>query len=228
MAIAHIAGINGGGSTGFTTSGIDTTGATLLIATISRYSGGGSNPCTITDSKGNTWTPMTGWTSSGTFDTMQAWFSIPTSVGSGHTITITKGAGANPFAGGGFAAFSGSKATSVLDLEVQLNNAGASTTQTATSITPSEANCLIVQMLGTDGANYSSINAGYTLSFKQDWSGGAYVTSALAYLIQTTAAASAPTITIDASAGVGIGTASFKALAAATSQIKTWDGVANT
>lgn len=224
MAIAFIAGASGGGSTGFTSSSINTTGATLLVATVARYSGGGSNPLTISDSKGNTWTAMTGWTSSGTADTMQAWYSIPTSVGSGHTVTLTKGAGANPFAGGGFAAFSGTKATSPLDLEVQLNNSGSSTTHTATSITPSENDCLIVQMLGTDGASYSSINSSYSLAFSNNWTGGIDVSSALAYIVQTTASASAPTITLDASAGAGIGTASFKA-ASAASQIKTWDGV---
>lgn len=216
MAITHIASVGGGGSTGFTTSSIDTTGATLLIATVARYSGGGANPLTITDSKGNTWTAMTGWTSSGTADTMQAWYSIPTSVGSGHTVTFTKGAGANPFAGGGFSAFAGTKATSPLDLEVQLNNSASSTTHTATSITPSENNCLIVQMLGTDGANFSSINDSYSTGFSNGWTAGTDVTSALLYKIQTTAAASSPTITLDTSAGAGIGTASFKSQPAST------------
>ena len=218
MAISHVASTSfgGTGATPVTSSSIDTTGANLLVVYVNRYSGGGSGATTISDSKGNTWTAMTGWTSSVTADTAQAWYCVPTSVGSGHTVTVTKGTGGNPFIGAVFSSFSGGKSTSPLDLEARLNNSASSSTHTATSLTPSENNCLVIQMLSTDGVNYSSINASYTLAAKIDFSGGVNVTASLSYLIQTTASASAPTITLSGAAGAGIGSASFKSQPAST------------
>lgn len=215
MAIAHVVSTTGGATGTFTTTGVDTTGANLLIAYVNRYTGGGSAAYTISDSKGNTWTAGTGFTSSATADTAQVWYCIPTSVGAGHTVTFTNG-GTNAFGAGTFSAFSGAKSSSVLDQQVQLNNNASASTHTATSVTPSEANCLIVQLLSTDGVNYSSINPSYTLGAKKDFLGGTNVTAAVAYLIQTSASASSPTITLTGSAGAGIGTLVFKSQPAST------------
>lgn len=226
MAIALVTQGNGGANGNITTASLTTTGATLAVAMVNRYTGGGSGAYSISDSNGNTWTAMTGWTSSVTADTAQAWYSILTSVGSSHTVTFTAGSG-SPFGAGVVGFFSGTAASSVIDQQVQLNNNGSSTTHTATSLTPGFNNELIIQMLSTDGSNYSSINGGYSLVDKVDWVGGTKVTAAMTYLVQTTATATAPTITISPAGGAGIASASFKEAAAATTQIKSWNGVSN-
>ena len=75
-----------GSSTGnnATTSAIDTTGATLLVALIVTDTGGG----TMSDSKGNTWTALTAH-SGGTTVTGQLFYVSNPTVGSGHTFTPT-------------------------------------------------------------------------------------------------------------------------------------------
>lgn len=224
MAIALVTQGSAGANGSFSTASLTTTGATLAVAMVNRYTGGGSGAYSISDNKGNTWTAMTGWTSSGTADTAQAWYSILTSVGASHTVTFTAGSG-SPFGAGVVGFFSGTATSSVIDQQVQSSNQASSTTHTAASLTPSTNNQLVVQMLSTDGSNYSSIDSGYSLVDKVDWVGGQKVTAAISYIVQTTATATAPTITISPAGGAGVASASFKEGAGSASQIKTWDGI---
>lgn len=71
-----------------TTSALDTTGATLLVA-VCRYSGSPASP--ITDSKGNTWTALSGANSYAGLSGRMMYCVSPASVGSGHTWTIPAG-----------------------------------------------------------------------------------------------------------------------------------------
>jgi hypothetical protein len=59
MAWAHIASVSAGSSDGIsvTTGNIDTSGANLLLASVADYNA--ESAVTLTDSKGNTWTPLT-------------------------------------------------------------------------------------------------------------------------------------------------------------------------
>src|SRR4051794_24890452 len=98
--IAHAAA-NGNNSVA-TTGGIDTTGAGLLVAAVATYSGS----ATVSDSKGNTWSPLTRYGAGG--NKIQMFWSPPSTVGAGHTFTATSAGFSATIA---VAAYSGQAAT---------------------------------------------------------------------------------------------------------------------
>lgn len=190
--VAHTAAI--GAPNGQTTSAINTTGATLLIVSISRNAG---STAVVSDSKGNTWTQLT--SINGTNNNCVIYYAIsnPATVGSGHTFTVTGTGIFSPIAA---AAFSGTNAVSPFDVQ-NGHNAGMSATVQPGSITPSVNNCLIVCAQSNSNPGVSAtgtINSGYTLLDYIAFAPGAYYSVGLAYLIQTTATATNPTWTLNA------------------------------
>jgi len=186
-----------------TTSAIDTTGASLLIAVADD-----SAPVpTPTDSKSNiSWTKLTG--QSGTFGSETAIFYCknPT-VGSGHTFTI---GGSVPALC--VAAFSGADTSSPFDQENGVPE--TATPEQAGSITPSQNDELIIAALGGLGQG-ASIDSGFTLIESQPLTGGVNFASYLAYLIQGTAAAVNPSWTTSTGTATPV-IASFKVAGAAS------------
>lgn len=86
--MATLIGARTASTTGTTTSALDTTGATLLVA-VCRYSGSPASP--ITDSKGNTWTALGGANSYLGLSGRMMYCVSPASVGAGHTWTVPAG-----------------------------------------------------------------------------------------------------------------------------------------
>jgi hypothetical protein len=117
-------------SGGGTTSGINTTGATLLVVALAGYQG---TP-TISDNKGNSWTYKTA--SGGTYEVQFAYCLSP-NVGTGHTFTLT-GSGIYPACQ--VYAFSG---VSAFDTSNQTAGGSGSPAYTG-SITPSQTGDLII------------------------------------------------------------------------------------
>jgi len=174
-----------GGTNGCTTSGANTTGATLIVASVTNFSA--SAPTTPTDSKGNTWTPLTDRVSGTTLHN-RLFYTVPTSVGSGHTFTDTD---TGDFPGMTVLAFSGTAASSPFDVQ----NGGTTTSGTTLasgSITPSLNN-------DSSFATPIGINEGTT---------GGNEGNYMSYLIQNPAAAVNPTWTCTAPRAASI--ASFK------------------
>lgn len=184
MAYAHIASVAvaSPGGTPATTSAIDTTGANLIV--ISVGDGGTSTP---TDSKGNTWTGLTVRNVGGDLRG-RLYYSYAPTVGTGHTFTVPNSYGAIAVA-----AFSGAVA-SPFDVENgAADTDGGGTTQPG-SVTPSENSEIVITGLGLGGsANTLSINGGFTIAASVDGIHGTQYGAAIAYLIQTTAAAANPT-----------------------------------
>lgn len=173
-------------SNGFTTGSINTTGATLLVAVQACVSSVAYG--TITDSKSNSWTNKT---PQGSILGSRISFSVPSSVGSGHTFSVS-GSGNSP--GLWVGAFgNGPAGSSSFDQE----NGAESTLSVIQpgSITPgSDGQVLVV------GAcfNTAGTNGTIDLSFIEDADitpGSGHVGIYAAYLIQSTAAARNPTIT---------------------------------
>ncbi len=160
---------------GVTSNAIDTTGATLLIV-VEGFYGLGTTP-TISDSKSNSWTGLS--VGNGSNNNSEIWYSIPTSVGSGHTFTVS-GTGAYPSVDA--ASFSGTKSSSVFDVQ------SASGNNITGSITPTRDNSVLIAG-GATSADYTSVDSGFTLLDHIANSGGNCVGSALAYLVETTATA---------------------------------------
>lgn len=197
-AVGHV--VAGSADTNNVTTGtLDTTGATLLVLVLSNYN---AVATTISDSKGNTWTALTGFNQASNAHCRIYW-SVPTSVGSGHTFTASSTAGYPSIS---VSAFSGPVRTSPAD---QQNGAGGASALSVGSVTPTEDNELLVTGVccwtSGGGVGPSSVDAGFTFSVSilmdavpNHYGGGS------AYKIQTTAAAVNPAWTTTASVNAAV------------------------
>lgn len=195
---ALLVSVKAGSSNGdsVTSSGIDTTGATLLVAVMGY--GTGATP-SFTDSKGNTWTA---WTNqAGGVTSAKTYRCFPTTVGAGHTFTGTATGGAPSII---VAAFSGFTSAGT----EQGTNGGSSTTFAAGSVTPAGDNYLVVATVadGYTSNPTASIDGGFTIIQDQPFTAATYFGTAMAYLIQTSAAAANPTWTFSGTVAESAGT----------------------
>lgn len=185
MAIALIASDTGatGGANSDTTSGVDTTGANLMVLFLAWYVGGSnSTPPTFTDSKGNTWTGLTSrWNIT---IGIRIYYCVNPSVGSGHTVTASK-TGAYPTPN--LLAYSGVDTTSPLFGESGYSAGGLTSIQPG-SLTPDVDNCLLATGTCTFGSTPTLGAGGFTSRIN-----GPGPFQACADLIQGTAAAANPT-----------------------------------
>ncbi len=205
--VASLAEALGGGGT---TSAINTTSADTIFLTIACLA---SDTPTISDSKTNTWTLVRSQNDvGGAVKNVGYRSATPASVGSGHTFTVTPGT----FIGIAVTAFAGGATSSIDD---QVNSAGGgfgATTMQPGSITPSVNNTLVITTIEvSDGADATSINGGFTIA-AHVIAGGSNFGAAIAYLVQTTAAAANPTWTMTAGSNYLAATiADFKTAAVA-------------
>lgn len=176
--------VNGGTDNTGTTSEIDTTGSDFLVVFISWYVFDMGTP-TFTDSKGNMWNALNQYQSTNNFWATRLYWSVPTSVGTGHT--ITGGGEAGTFTALGFLRCSGVKQVSPLDQQTGNNAVGADTNVQTGSITPTENNQLFVTVVSNSGSNnqpdssfflvdnidYAAPPVGAGLAFKIQTTGGA-------------------------------------------------------
>jgi hypothetical protein len=178
------AGSADGGATS-TTAAIDTTGANFLV--VAAIDDGST---TISDSKGNTWTLL----SPNANGEVALWYCANANVGTGHTFTVSN-SGFSPIA---VQAFANVKLSSPLDGSPTGGVTSGIATVQPGSITPSEANCLLVTATtsGSSGANNAtSINSSFTKTDAIGFTGGQNYAIAMGYKIQTTAGAENPTWT---------------------------------
>lgn len=180
--IAHTSAASLDGNT-VTTSGVNTTGATALAAFVA-YDG--SSAPVPTDSNGNTWTPLTA--QSGTFGRGRWFYAANPIVGSGHTASVNA---SFSYPGLIFLAFSGITITSPFDQENGTGTSSGATSLATGSVTPSENGELIlvglsfesiISGLGIDGTGFTIIETVPSV-------GGQNYGAAVAYKIQSTAAA---------------------------------------
>lgn len=136
MAITHIVTLGAApGANGGVSSAINTTGANLLVVSTAYY-GGGVIPA-VSDSKTNTWTPLTEHgAGGGVLSGSRIYYCLNPTVGTGHTFTITS-SGGSPSAV--IYAFSG-----VLSFQTQGGATGTGTTIASGSMTPSGNGALVI------------------------------------------------------------------------------------
>jgi hypothetical protein len=196
MAIALVTSITA--ITG-TSSAIDTTGANLLVAAVSSFSA----PTGFSDSKGNTWTALTAASNSNV--ACRIYYSIPGSVGSSHTFT-----GTGTYRTFWVGAFSGAASSSVFDVEA--SNTGSGTSGTPGSVTPAgNGSLLIIACDNNTGDPQNGTITGYTAINVNN--GGSNMTLLAGYLVQSTAAASNPSMAWASSVTWSAVHAAFKAAA---------------
>lgn len=199
---------NTGGATapsGGTTSPIDTTGANLIVVAISDYA---IQPASIlSDSKSNTWNALTPAIGSAPYERTTLYYCYNPTVGAGHTFTATSPSGFT-YPSINVSAWSGS-AASPFDVENGGGSPGVSSIQ-AGSITPSANGELIIAANCFEHTAAWSIDSGFTITDQDVYGGGNNFGGAMAYFVQTTAAAINPTWTNSQSNNVSAAIASFK------------------
>jgi len=174
--IVRISGtIKSGAIDGTTTDAINSTGANLLVATVSWFAGG-SAP-TLTDSKSNTWTKLTETVFGGVSQGVVIYYCVPSSVGSGHTITLT---GTNTYVSCSFAAYSGVESVP-FDTE-DSNTGNALTSIKPGAMTPSDGDLVITALTYFSDTGNATIDAGFTGS-SVGLNTGVAVSHGSAYLI---------------------------------------------
>jgi hypothetical protein len=183
------------GAGSITTSSIDTTGANLIVVSLSGYLSVGN----LTDSKSNTWTALTAQTN---VVSVRLFYCYSPTVGSGHTFTQS----ANTYGCIGVLAFSGADA-SPFDVE---NGATSSTSPLSTgSVTPSDNGSLLVTGLcGVNNGTYS-VTESFTSLFAANYSAGSNMGGACGYKVQATAAAINPAWSFSPSASTAVAIAAF-------------------
>jgi hypothetical protein len=188
MSIAYVASVSAAGTA--TSSAINTTGATLLVASVSGYSG---DALAISDSYSNTWTKLTTTTYSGQSEESLFYVANPT-VGAGHTFQIAN-SGTYSYHALSVIAFSGVTATSPYDSTAgQGSGTGSAFPVAVGSITPTNNGSVVIVGMGFEGGiSGVSVDGGFTVPTQTP--GSSSYSSAIAYLIQTTAAAAGPNIT---------------------------------
>jgi hypothetical protein len=193
MAIAVVAhtGAPSLNNNSITTSGITTTGATLLIMAVGHY--GGANPteaallAAVSDSNSNTWLKL----SPGVYESGQAsldlFFVTNPTVGAAHTFTFNL---ASTYPSVCVLALSGTATTAQWGCALTSNAAGSVTSVTPGSITPAVANAIMINAIAQEIQRTLSISVGTITD--TPFNSGTSTPMALAYTIQTTATASNP------------------------------------
>lgn len=187
MAFGLTASVEGNGdSSGATTGAIDTTGADLLVAAVVSYAA--SAAPALSDSEGNTWTPLTAG-DDGTCR-VRIYYCAAPSVGAAHTFSA---AGAASYAALGVSAWSGAS-PSPGDQEngSTFPNTSASS---AGEVTPSIDGSLVVAAWGFSAPSAPaspSIDGGFSALGSLANVSGASFGILHGYLTQTTAAAANP------------------------------------
>ncbi len=206
MAITLGVHISTGGSAGGTTSAVDTSGNTLLVAAVVSYTL--VSDATISDSKSNTWTPLT--KSASTTQYVKFFYVANPTVGTGHTFTVS---GTGSFASIGVITFNGVTTSSPFD---QQNggtfNAGATSLATG-SVTPGVSGEVLVAAIGLNASSGTpTIDSSFVSPCTDyfNYSAGVNFAVGLAYQIQTTATARNPTFSFTSSNPVAAAIATFK------------------
>jgi hypothetical protein len=160
---------------------------------------------TISDSKSNTWTLVRSQTNSSAVD---IYYCVNPTTDANHTFTVDGGSGSshdfnNIFVG----AWTGS---STITLDQQNGNQTAGTSGTANSITPTVNNELVIAALTCFIGTSITINSSYNVVDVTRSFGSGNYGSGMAYIIQTTAAATNPTWSWTTSANYAAAICSFK------------------
>lgn len=178
-----------------TTTGVDTTGATLIVV----HCAAGSTSTAVTDSKGNT---LTALTNQGSGTTSRLFYVTSPITGTGHTFSCN-----------GSLETAAMEAFSFAGAFDQQNGSapGVVTSAQPGSITPTAPFEVVITGFTFTAVNPATINSGYTITDQQGVVGGVSYGNAMGYLIQTAPAATNPTWNNSGASGQMITTiASFK------------------
>jgi hypothetical protein len=182
--VVHTVARYTGASTGATTDPINTSDADFLVISISGYTGGTPS---VSDSNGNTWTPLTEHVDSESNSSHQHFYCANPTKGTGHTFTLS---GDAVYGRINVTAWSGVHQSSPLDDEAATQHSAGTTPFTSGAITPAQNGTLLIAMLagGTgEDLEFNGTPAFTELDIHAAIGGQTYRT-ALAYYVQETSA----------------------------------------
>lgn len=180
------------GTADLTTDNIDTTGANFLAFIVAHY----QNPVTsVVDSFSNTWHARTVYTNGNL--RIVIYYAENATCGANHNVTVSGGGSLNYYPAVVFMAFSGGPTSGAYDVE---NGGSGSSPLNTGSVTPSQANSLVIAAFDADTGSAISIDSGFTATTVN--SGGSNEACGGAYLIQTSASAVNPAWTWTGGVGV--------------------------
>lgn len=164
-----------------TTAAINTSGTKLLVAVVAQYQLVGANPSFISDSKGNTWTGLTGQEIASSVRETIYYVANPI-VGSNHTFSYNSG----------FADFPAMCVASFFEVPTSTpfdQQTGSTATSTTTFrpglVAVSQDNEFVIAGLGWDVASTTmSIDSDFSIIDQVNYVGGANFGAALAYKSQ--------------------------------------------
>jgi chitodextrinase len=190
-----------------TTSGIDTSGATLLVVISADYSKD-STTDTISDSLGNTWVHLNNYATPDTSGNVTLWYAKNPIVGPNQTFS-----GRGQYISIFVSAWSGIDTTAPFDVQNGGGCNSCSSLQTG-SITPSSNGELIISGLSDGATDTLSINSGFTTIDAQR--SNSTEAGAHAYFVQPTSGAINPTWTGSVSYYRSVIIAAFKPASSGT------------
>jgi hypothetical protein len=205
LAHASVSSSSGGGGEDITTGAIDTTGAKLIVCMAAYYNGGGA--ATVNDSKTNSWTARTLYGVGGNTHAQIYYAANPSSVGAGHTFTLSRPAG-SLYPSFGCMAFSAGGTVSY-DAENGNGTSGASSLATGT-VTPATTNEVLISMAAFGAITFSSVDSGFSSLDSIANSSSNHYGFVDAYLIETTGVAKSPTWSFSGSADIAVAVAAFR------------------
>ena len=194
----------GGDGTNLVSSGIDTSGATLIVLYSAAYIG--SSAVSVSDSKSNTWTGLTNLADS---QQSRLWYAYGATVGASHTFTIST-ADTTLFNGALCVMAVSGNLVGGDPIDAQnVNSNSSALTLTTGSVTPSLNNEIVITGFASAANNTApAVDSGLTLLDSLTGTGRPLV--GLAYITQGIAASINPTWTIDPAANNQANIASFK------------------
>ncbi len=192
--VANVAASYGPVSSTVTTSAIDTSAADFIVITVTGY---GVVPWTISDSKGNTYTPATLFDASGQNPSVRNYYCAAPTKGTGHTFTLS---GGSVFGRLVVTAWSGVKQTSPLDTETGNPGTGIIGSLASGAVVPSASGALLIAGYGgTTGLPAYDGTPAFIGVDAHTAVGGSDYSMGVAYYVQTAAAS------INSSWNVGTG-----------------------
>jgi len=199
--IAHAIGAaSGPPPSAAVTPGTDTTGATLLVLSVTDFDQD-STTDTVSDSFGNTWHALKRSVDPTALTNLAIWYAwdqggLPLVVGPGHTFTVS-----GAFSSIELTAWSGTKTGSdPFDQQNVGAAAGTATTAQPGSVTPSKPGSLVVTAGGFRAPGNYSVDAPYTVSDQKNYVDSVAMGSAQANFVQASAAATNPQWSTDGGA----------------------------
>lgn len=191
-----------------TTSAINTTGASLIVVAVSDNILA-STP-SLVDNAGNTWTLVRTQTDT-TKNRLKVYICAAPITSVTHTFTYSVTTNGYPTVM--VLALAGTRTSGVLDQQNGNTVAGATTSASPGSITPTLSNEIVITAVSAGGqsgqTSAPTIASGYTRSNHYDWV--ANYKSAMAYLIQSSPSATNPTWTFNGTDTAAVIILSFKA-----------------